>query len=908
MMAPESLGPYRILGKLGEGGMGEVYRARDTKLNRDVAIKILPDVFAHDPDRVARFTREAQTLAALNHPNIAQIYGVIEEPRDGARAHALVMELVEGEDLSIIVARGASPLAEALPIARQIAEALEAAHEQGIVHRDLKPANIKVRADGTVKVLDFGLAKALMPQGAGATADVANSPTMTSPAMSAMGLIIGTAAYMAPEQARGKAVDKRADIWAFGVVLYEMLTGRRLFSGEDASDVLAAVLRQDVDWSPLPPATPSSLARLLRRCLERDPKLRLRDIGEARIALSQAEEPAPARPSAPPSRLGVVGRLLRGAAILAVGFAAGFASATVVRQAPGRTSATATLSVVPVTASGNVISASISPDGRYMAYVESEQGSQSLWLQQLSGGQTLRLIAERPVAYWSQTFTPDGNNIVYGVKSDDEPTGALYQISALGGTPRRLVGDIDSAPSFSPDGRRMTFLRQFAPSRDASSLVVCDADGSNDRILATVKLPEFMAGIFFGGPSWSPDGASIVTAVGRRGSPGADARARLVQVDVTSGAVTTLADPGWLVAAQSHWMPDGRSVLVIARGTDQAATQIWSVSVPGGEARRVTSDLSDHRMLSLTRDGRTLVSIAGSISARLGVAPLKSRGASVRIGRSTMDGLDGAAFGTDGSVIYTSRVGGRSSIWITKPDGSDRRPLIEAGPAETLYFPILAADGRAIYLSNSQKGSEVRILGLNGSAPRTIISDARRDLISASADGRAIAFSALVGGVPYVFTTDRDGKQRTQVSTAPSFNPAVDPEGRRVAYYYLSNGLFRIGVSTIGGGGPLLADLPAEAPSANSRLQLIGDGVYLNTVRGDRANVWFLPLDGRPARRVTAFDDQLLFDFAVSADESMLAIVRGTRLRDAQVITGFLDGASAGVAARAGAGAVEAMR
>ncbi len=233
---------------LGAGGMGEVYRARDTRLNRDVAIKVLPDLFATDPERLARFEREAQVLASLNHPHIAQIYGV-EESR-GVRA--LIMELVEGETLADLFTRGPVPTDQALPIARQIADALEAAHDAGIIHRDLKPANIKVRPDGTVKVLDFGLAKALDSGASAPAAAVQNSPTMTSPMMTGRGIILGTAAYMAPEQARGRPVDKRADIWAFGVVLYEMLTGERAFKGEDPSDVLAAVLRQDIDWTPLP--------------------------------------------------------------------------------------------------------------------------------------------------------------------------------------------------------------------------------------------------------------------------------------------------------------------------------------------------------------------------------------------------------------------------------------------------------------------------------------------------------------------------------------------------------------------------------------------------------------------------------------------------------------------------------
>ena len=282
------LGPYRVIDKLGAGGMGEVYRARDSRLNRDVALKVLPAALAADPDRLARFTREAQTLAALNHLNIAAIYGV--EESNGVRA--LIMELVPGDDLSVQIARGPLPLAEALPIAKQIAEALEAAHELGIVHRDLKPANIKVRDDGTVKVLDFGLAKALDSSQGGRDLSPAgsaeNSPTITTPAMTAAGMILGTAAYMAPEQARGKAVDKRADIWAFGVVLYEMLTGARMFDGESVAETLGLIFAREPDLTKLPPATPAGVRSLIARCLVKDPRKRLRDIGEARLQIDDA--------------------------------------------------------------------------------------------------------------------------------------------------------------------------------------------------------------------------------------------------------------------------------------------------------------------------------------------------------------------------------------------------------------------------------------------------------------------------------------------------------------------------------------------------------------------------------------------------------------------------------------------
>ncbi len=301
------LGVYEVTAQIGEGGMGQVYRARDTSLDRDVALKVLPEAFTSDPDRLARFEREAKVLASLNHPNIGAIYG-LEETADGARA--LVLELIEGPTLAELLERPKPearslkpdepglglPLDEAIRIARQIAEALEEAHEQGVIHRDLKPANIKVKPDGTVKVLDFGLAKALQPE---ATSDPSQSmsPTVSlTAAATQMGMIIGTAAYMSPEQARGKPVDKRADVWAFGVVLYEMLAGTRPFQGEDISLTLASVMKSEVDVRALPDSVPSAIRTLLERCLKKDPKQRMRDIGEARIAL---DEPSPA-PDTPP--------------------------------------------------------------------------------------------------------------------------------------------------------------------------------------------------------------------------------------------------------------------------------------------------------------------------------------------------------------------------------------------------------------------------------------------------------------------------------------------------------------------------------------------------------------------------------------------------------------------------------
>ena len=301
------LGPYEVVAAIGAGGMGEVYRARDTRLKRDVALKILPDSFADDPERIARFQREAEVLASLNHPNIAHIHGF--EEVDGIKA--LVIELVEGPTLADRIAQSWLSLDEAFPIAKQIAEALEAAHEQGIIHRDLKPANVKVRPDGMVKVLDFGLAKAVEPV-AGSSPSISMSPTLTTPAMTQAGMILGTAAYMSPEQARGRSVDKRADIWAFGVVLYEMLTGRKAFDGEDVSIVLSAVIQSEPRWD----GVPSRARRLLASCLEKDPRKRLRDIGDAWRLLDAEPEPASVK-----SRIAHVGWIAAGALAIVMAIA-----------------------------------------------------------------------------------------------------------------------------------------------------------------------------------------------------------------------------------------------------------------------------------------------------------------------------------------------------------------------------------------------------------------------------------------------------------------------------------------------------------------------------------------------------------------------------------------------------------
>ncbi len=423
------LGPYEITAQIGAGGMGEVYRAHDPKLNRDVALKVLPEDFAQDPERLARFKREAQVLASLNHPNIAAIYGL----EDSGETHALVLELVEGPTLQDRISQGAIPLDEALPIAKQIAEALEAAHEQGIIHRDLKPANIKVTPEGVVKVLDFGLAKALEPEQT--EAEAANSPTMTA-AATKMGVLMGTAAYMSPEQARGKTVDRRTDIWAFGVVLFEMLTGRRLFEGATVSDTLAAVLRADPIWEDLPSTSPPGVRRLLRRCLERRRRHRTPDIAVARIEIEEAlATPGDATAeTSPPVQSALwqrpVGIVATAVVTLVLG---GLGVWSLTRPAPGPPApVTRTSIVLPETQLRYVFrGVAISPTGTHVAYLANDR----IYLRALDEFEAQPLAGTEGSVPRTPFFSPDGQWIGFFSMSER----AVKKVALSGGAPVTLA-------------------------------------------------------------------------------------------------------------------------------------------------------------------------------------------------------------------------------------------------------------------------------------------------------------------------------------------------------------------------------------------------------------------------------------------------------------------------------------
>ena len=472
-MTGRTLGGYHLQALLGAGGMGEVYRSRDAKLGRDVAIKILPRAFTSDPDRLARFEREARMLAALNHPDICAIYGF--EEADGVRF--LVLELVEGETLAARIAsarmrsdEAGLSIPEALAIARQIAEALEVAHDKGIIHRDLKPANVTITPDGLVKVLDFGLAKIV--GGDGATPDITHVP-LALEAGGRDGAVIGTAAYMSPEQARGLPVDKRTDIWAFGCVLYEMLAGRVTFAGDTVSDSIAKILEREPDWSALPAATPAPIRRLLLRCLAKDPKQRLRDIGDARIEIAAIHEVLPAAPDVQGARAAPANAWLKwlpwvALLALAAALVAWEAWRSVPIEVAGNPLANATFARVTDWA-GTEEQADISPDGRFVTFVADKAGEFDVWVSQVGTGRFQNLTLDGPPMVTpgnllrSLGFNGDGSEIWFNPEGNPGREKVLLPIT--GGTPRPFLRRGYSTPSWSPDNARLALIRLRRPRR-----------------------------------------------------------------------------------------------------------------------------------------------------------------------------------------------------------------------------------------------------------------------------------------------------------------------------------------------------------------------------------------------------------------------------------------------------------
>ena len=582
LTAGTRVGVYEIRSLLGVGGMGEVYLARDTRLQRDVAVKVLPDEFAGDATRLARFDREARLLAALNHPNVAAIYGV----EGTAGVPAIVMELVDGETLAERLAKGCMQVEEALPVAQQVCEGLEYAHERGIVHRDLKPANVKVTANGKVKLLDFGLARACAGESAREPSSAVSQAITLEHGGTRDGVILGTAAYMSPEQARGKPVDRRADIWAFGCLLYEMLAGRRAFHGETVTDVLAAVVRAEPDWSRLPGNTPPAIRALLERCLRKDPQRRQQSAGDARVAIEEAGErvleSTEVAPGPPPT---VWRRLLPWVA--GALFGAVLMSALTSGRAPS-----APMHFRAVTNFAGVQDyPALSPDGRSVAFISNRDGRYDVYVGLVSGGRLVQVTNDANVEA-RPCWSPDGGTIAYA-RLNDSGLWDVWQVPALGGTSRRLVLNA-SDPTWSSDGRSLAYLNGATGTIWAS-----DASGQNSRGLTKPLPPPFMLAKE---PRFSPDGREVAFTARWLGPYG-----ELDVVEVASGRVRQITHDNAL-AMSPAWSPDGGHIyFASSRG---GTLNIWKIAREGGNPEQVTAGQGDDVHPDISADGGRIVSDA----------------------------------------------------------------------------------------------------------------------------------------------------------------------------------------------------------------------------------------------------------------------------------------------------------
>lgn len=824
---------FDITARLGSGAMGEVYRARDSRLGREVAVKLLPAQFASDPERLARFEREARALAALNHPHIAGIYSVEHRPDDpSASGRLLVLELVEGVTLAERLAEAQKPsVAEAVALARQLAAALDAAHERGIVHRDLKPANIKIAPGGSVKVLDFGLAM------------FAETPSAAEPStLTTAGTLLGTPAYMSPEQARGLAVDKRADIWAFGCILFEMLAGVHPFSAPTISDTIAAILGREPDWSTLPADTPPAIASLLRRCLAKTVQARLRDIGDAQFT----EE-------------------ARGSV--------GFSRRSIQFQ---RLTASAGLNEHPA----------ISPDGKMVAFVASINGWRQIFVVLLTGGVPLQVTRddgdhERP------RWTPDSSAIVYYTPPAAGGAGTVWEVGALGGQPRPIVSATGAA-DVSHDGTRLSFFRVDG----RAQLVTTARDGSDLRVV--IDVPGLEHGMIV---RWSPDDRSLLFDA--RIVP--TFNEQLLAVDAAGGEPRTVVRASSLRGAA--WLPDGSGVIYSSPlGSTipyPPTSNLRVVGRDGSDDRQITYGDDAHVDPDVHATGKFVACRVRSDSdiwrIPIGGDPVSNVGGATRITRQTGQ-VQTPCMSPDGrSVAYLSDYGGHGNIWICGSDGSNARQLtFECNPEVTIGLPVWSPSGRDIVFVRSPGRMDLWLVAPDGRGARRLVEGG----LSAtwSPDGRWIYYMPpsewdirripIAGGLSELVRQGPDLVIMSVTETELFWADRVTEDD--VPYWQMRRGRLE------GGEGRLLGRvatdrIPVSRTFITGTLSPDRRFLALPLLDGSTTNIWLIDAEGGGLRPATDFaGEPTLISRRVSWTPDSQSIVAAVAYRHSDVI--LLDG------------------
>jgi eukaryotic-like serine/threonine-protein kinase len=779
---------YSVLEKIGAGGMGEVYRAHDTELRRDVALKVLPSAVASDEERLARFQREAELLASLNHPNIAQIYGLAISQD----IRAIVMELVEGETLADRMARGPLPIEEGLAVARQIAAGLASAHDRGVIHRDLKPANIKLSPSGTVKILDFGLAKAM--EAGPAPVAGAGAPTLTSPAMTFAGQILGTAAYMSPEQARGENADRRADIWAFGVILFEMLSGKPCFSGRTVSDYIAAVIRDEPDWSALPPQVPSRIMSVLRRCLKKDPLKRLRDIGDALMDIEEAPaEPAAPR-AVPTERPSAFWRRWAPWGVTALfAIAAGTAILATRNKtfAPGSDVVRVTMALPVPLDLGERSAVALSRDGRKLAFVGEESGKSRIFVQDLAGFDARPL----PGTEGGNTpfFSPDGEWLGFFTSTQ------LKKISLRGGEPLTLcpTPPVTRGASWGDDDRII-----FARTMNGELMRIGAAGGTPE---AVTKLDPQAGELAHLWPEVLPGAKTVIFTV-RTGE--SFATSRIAAQSLETGSRQTLAENGTF----ARYAPTGhllymRGDAIIAVSFDARQVRIGSHPVPVVEGVRLDPRYGCGQF-AVAASG-TLIYIKGDargIKRRLVVV---DRTGGERPLLDEPGAFSDPNVSPDGRQLAVAITGTHQDLWLV--DLSRRNLSRLTFDLTEEFMPRWTPDGRRLVFGFSEAGGDPQISAMaadGGGSRESILAGAKFALFpgSVSPDGRTLAYEeAVTDDNADIWVLPLAGDRRPVPFVKTPFNefdPEFSPDGRFLAYVSNESGRFEVYVRPFPGPGP----------------------------------------------------------------------------------------------------------